>query len=75
MLPEGYLSTTQSVWPCCDWIYDSPLLELLDYVAEWEIESALDALTTWLGDIDRGSKPSERDDPNIASDFAKLITG
>lgn len=61
--PEGYLSTTQSVWPCCDWIYDSPLLELLNYVAEWEIESALDALTTWLDDINRGSKPSERDDP------------
>ncbi|WP_454743479.1 hypothetical protein [Cupriavidus necator] len=61
--PEGYLSTTQSVWPCCDWIYKSPLLQLLNYVAEWEIESALDALTTWLDDIDRGSKPSERDDP------------
>ncbi|MFS8980570.1 hypothetical protein PO002_40135 [Cupriavidus necator] len=61
--PEGYLSTTQSVWPCCEWNDQSPLLELLNSVADWEIESTLDALTTWLDDIDRGAKPTERDDP------------
>jgi hypothetical protein len=61
--PQGYLCTDQDVGTGCEWIHDSPVTELLDLAARWEIELAFGALTTWLDDIDRGMDPAGRDDP------------
>ncbi len=33
------------------------VLELFDSAAEWEIQSTLDALTTWLDDLDQRKHP------------------
>ncbi len=44
-------------------MHASPLTGLLDAVIEWEIESAVSALTTWLDAIDRGALPSARGHP------------
>ncbi|UIF88479.1 hypothetical protein [Cupriavidus sp. UYPR2.512] len=44
-------------------MYDSPLTGLLDTMIEWEIESAMNALTSWLDAIDRGTHPFARGHP------------
>lgn len=61
--PEGYLYMYPQVWPCCEWIHNSPLTDLLNAAAEFEIDSAVSRLNTWLGHIDDGFEPTVRDDP------------
>lgn len=61
--PEGYLYWYPQVWPCCEWINNSPLTELLSTAAEFEIEAAISRLTAWLDDIDDGFEPQLRNDP------------
>lgn len=61
--PDGYLYLMQRVWPCCEWIWDSPLLGLFRTAARWEIDSEHRAITRWLDDIEAGSPPSHRQDP------------
>ncbi|HJV85215.1 MAG TPA: hypothetical protein VJ698_07040 [Noviherbaspirillum sp.] len=61
--PEGHLYACPRVWPCCEWSNASSLTDLLNAVAEVEIESALCALMKWLDDIDNGVAPYKRDDP------------
>lgn len=60
---KGYLYTDQEIASCCKWVHDSPLTDLLDKAAEWEVEAANSALLMWLDNIDRGLRPEQRDDP------------
>jgi len=61
--PDGCLCMYSQIWPCCEWAPDSPLTDLLNTVAEFEIESAFNGLITWLDNIEHGIDPRQCDDP------------
>lgn len=61
--PKGYLALTQPIWPCCEWVLDSPLTNVLNAAAEFEVGSISQALFRWLDRIERGSHPGKRADP------------
>lgn len=61
--PKGYLTLTQPIWPCCEWVLDSPLTNVLNAAAELEVESISQALFRWLDRIERGGHPGKRADP------------
>lgn len=73
--PEGYLYMIQGAWPCCEWNPDSPLVELLDTAATWEIEAAFHALRAWLDAIDEGVEPGERNDPKYTVRLREIDDG
>lgn len=60
--PSGYLYAYPQVSPCCEWNQTSPLTQLLNKIAEFEIELAMVKLNRWLDAIDKGSEPHERDE-------------
>ncbi|WP_159082954.1 hypothetical protein [Burkholderia mayonis] len=60
---DGYPHPYQDRWPCIEWCRTSPITELLNVAAEWEIEAAFSALESWLDSIAAGASPFERDDP------------
>lgn len=62
MSPDGHLIVDQDTRSACEWILQSPLTELLDVAACWEIESAYEALSEWLDNIEQGLHPGQRDD-------------
>jgi len=61
--PEGCLYIDQNITSNCEWIQESPLTELFNMAASWEVESAYSALSAWLNDIERGVSPMQRHDP------------
>ncbi|MHA6884513.1 hypothetical protein [Ralstonia pseudosolanacearum] len=61
--PEGCLYIDQDITSCCEWIQGSPLTDLFNMAASWEVESAYSALSAWLDDIEDGLPPTQRDDP------------
>lgn len=61
--PAGYLDLTQQVCPCCEWVTESPLTDLLNIAAELEVNSIYQALRRWLDRIERGGHPRNRVDP------------
>lgn len=61
--PKGYLYEYPQVWPCCEWLHQSALSELLNLAAELEIEAAMMGITSWLDNINAGACPDTRDDP------------
>ncbi|MCW5191793.1 MULTISPECIES: hypothetical protein [Burkholderia] len=61
--PDGFLHIDQDLWSCCEWRQDSPLTDLFNTAAAWEVESAFDAQIAWLDSLEQGIGPSERDDP------------
>jgi hypothetical protein len=63
ILTGRFLDGSQDIQPWFDWACDSLLTDLLDKTAELEMESGYRALTVWLDGIDRGLKPTVRDDP------------
>jgi len=67
--PEGYLYADANCWHACEWNDQSPLTDLVDQVAEFEVEAMLRALTEWLDDVDVGAMPGWREDP---VDFLRL---
>ncbi|WP_080487071.1 hypothetical protein [Burkholderia ubonensis] len=61
--PDGFLYIDQDLWSCCEWRQDSSLTDLFEMAAAWEVESAFSAQIAWLDSIERGIRPSERNDP------------
>lgn len=55
--PEGRLYAYPQVWPCCEWMVDSVLTELLELAALFEVEAAVSGFHSWLGAIDADSPP------------------
>lgn len=54
--PTGHLYRSPEVWSCCEWV-QSPLTELLNAAAEFELETRIRELNAWLNDIDDGLDP------------------
>lgn len=52
--PEGYLYTHPQVWPCCEWNTSSPLTELMNTAAEFEIDTAVRKTLKWLVALEQG---------------------
>lgn len=61
--PEGQLYAYPQIWPCCEWVSESPLTALLNLAASFEVEIASDSLWKWLNAIDAGSSPFRREEP------------
>ncbi|NGM88079.1 hypothetical protein G5B35_12250 [Parapusillimonas sp. SGNA-6] len=61
--PYGHLCTYPQVWPCCEWKTTSPLTELLNAVAEFEVDTTVCKTLTWLSAIEQGDKPYDLDMP------------
>lgn len=61
---EGYLYTYPQVWTCYEWKKTSPLRDLLNATAEFEIDSAQFKINRWLDMIEKNRvHPSTRDEP------------
>ena len=61
---EGYLYVFPQVWPCCEWINESPLTCLLNTIVELEVELIFSDLKLWLCDLDNGLGPDTRRNPS-----------
>lgn len=59
---EGHLYMYPQTWPCCEWVDNSKLGELLNAIAEFEIEVAYLSLISWLNNVDDGENPGNRSD-------------
>jgi hypothetical protein len=61
---DGQLYLYPQVWPCCEWIDNFKLGNLLNAIAEFQIELAYDSLILWLNNIEDGDRPDNRNDPS-----------
>lgn len=62
---QGYLCIYPQAWTCCEWKKTSPLMELLNATAEFEIDSALFKINRWLDRIEKKrAHPEARDEPS-----------
>lgn len=50
---DGYLCAYPQVWTCCEWKKTSPLQDLLNATAEFEIDSAQFKINRWLDLIEK----------------------
>lgn len=60
--PDGQLYLYPQAWPCCEWVDQSRIGNLLNTIVEYEIEVTLEALLTWLDEIEHGKRPNQRVD-------------
>ncbi|MBC3879970.1 hypothetical protein H8K35_06465 [Undibacterium sp. LX40W] len=60
---DGRLYLYPQNWPCCEWVDKFMLGDLLNTIAEFEIEIAFECISIWLHDIELGKNPNERQDP------------
>ncbi|MGX9936493.1 hypothetical protein ACVFVO_13980 [Advenella kashmirensis] len=62
--PDGYLrGTYNNIYSSCEWNTLSPITELLNTVAEFEIDVALIKMMKWLDGIEQGHEPENYDLP------------
>lgn len=59
----------------CEWNQDSPLTELLNAAAEFEIEAALMRHWRWLSDMEGGASPSTRELPSYPVQLNETSAG
>ena len=60
---DGQLYLYPQTWPCCEWVDSSKVGELLNTIAEFQIELAYKSLVLWINNIEDGGNPSDRNDP------------
>lgn len=61
---DGYLCAYPQAWTCCEWKKTSPLQDLLNATADFEIDSAQFKINRWLDMIEKNRvHPSTRDEP------------
>ncbi|MGF6444733.1 hypothetical protein [Paraburkholderia youngii] len=71
----GYLTIDESVARACIWRPQSPLTDLLNTAAEWEVDVTFDALKAWLDDIEHGAQPFNQDRPKYSLRLRETSSG
>lgn len=60
---DGHFYTYPQFWPRCEWKTTLSLIELMNTVAEFEIDTAVRKRLNWLVAIEKGEKPFDLDMP------------